>query len=260
MLEVRDLRVRYGPVEAVRGINLSIRRGELVALIGSNGAGKSTFLKALAGILRPVSGNILFEGEELAAAPAHHVVSRGIVLVPEGRRLFADQTVIDNLLLGAYRRRGTGDRGSAHAQIEHHLERFPALRERRDDLAGTLSGGQQQMLAISRGLMASPRLLLLDEPSLGLAPLLVRQIFDTIETLRRQGVTILLVEQLANLALRVADRAYVLVQGQTVLQGTSEELLNNPDIARGYLGRRASGREVNPCDCARGARPTEEIR
>jgi branched-chain amino acid transport system ATP-binding protein len=260
MLEVRDLRVRYGPVEAVRGINLSIRRGELVALIGSNGAGKSTFLKALAGVLRPVSGNILFEGEELAAAPAHHVVSRGIVLVPEGRRLFADQTVIDNLLLGAYRRRDTSDRRSAHAQIEQHLERFPVLRERRDNLAGALSGGQQQMLAISRGLMASPRLLLLDEPSLGLAPLLVRQIFDTIETLRRQGVTILLVEQLANLALRVADRAYVLVQGQIVLQGTSEELLNNPDIARGYLGRRAGGRKVNPYDGARGAYPTEEIR
>jgi branched-chain amino acid transport system ATP-binding protein len=253
MLEVRDLRVRYGAVEAVRGINLSIRRGELVALIGSNGAGKSTFLKALAGILRPVSGNILFEGEELAAAPAHHVVSRGIVLVPEGRRLFADQTVIDNLLLGAYRRRDTSDRS---AQIEQHLGRFPVLRERRDNLAGTLSGGQQQMLAISRGLMASPRLLLLDEPSLGLAPLLVRQIFDTIETLRRQGVTILLVEQLANLALRVADRAYVLVQGQTVLQGTSEELLNNPEIARGYLGRRAGG---GAYDCARGAQPTEEI-
>jgi branched-chain amino acid transport system ATP-binding protein len=180
-------------------------------------------------------------------------------LVPEGRRLFADQTVIDNLLLGAYRRRDTSDRGSAHAQIEQHLERFPVLRERRDNLAGALSGGQQQMLAISRGLMASPRLLLLDEPSLGLAPLLVRQIFDTIETLRRQGVTILLVEQLANLALRVADRAYVLVQGQTVLQGTSEELLNNPEIARGYLGRRAGGGKINAYDCAKGAQPTEEI-
>ena len=256
MLQVRDLRVRYGAVEAVRGISLSMRRGELVALIGSNGAGKSTFLKALAGILRPVGGNILFAGEELAAAPAHYVVSRGIVLVPEGRRLFADQRVIDNLLLGAYRRRDTSDRQSAYAQIEQHLKRFPVLRERRNSLAGTLSGGQQQMLAISRGLMASPRLLLLDEPSLGLAPLLVRQIFDTIEALRRQGVTILLVEQLANLALRVADRAYVMVQGQIVLQGTSKELLNNPDIARGYLGRRAGGRQVSAYDCAQ---PTEEI-
>jgi branched-chain amino acid transport system ATP-binding protein len=259
MLEVRDLRVRYGAIEAVRGISLSIQRGELVALIGSNGAGKSTFLKALAGILRPVSGNILFEGEELATAPAHHVVSRGIVLVPEGRRLFADQTVMDNLLLGAYRRRDTTDRKSAHAQIEPHLERFPVLRERRNNLAGTLSGGQQQMLAISRGLMASPRLLLLDEPSLGLAPLLVRQISDTIEALRRQGVTILLVEQLANLALRIADRAYVLVQGQTVLQGTSKQLLNNAEIARGYLGRRAGGRKVNAHNCATSTQTMEEI-
>jgi branched-chain amino acid transport system ATP-binding protein len=237
MLEVRDLRVRYGAIEAVRGIDLSVRQGELVALVGSNGAGKSTLLKALAGILRPVSGSIVFDGEELSKLPAHRIVSRGIVLVPEGRRLFADQTVLDNLLLGSYRRGNDGSREPARVRAEEYLERFPVLRERRDRPAGTLSGGQQQMLAISRGLMARPRLLLLDEPSLGLAPLLVRQVFDTIVELRRQGTTILLVEQLAKLALRLADRAYVLVQGQITLHGQSEQLLNSAEIVRGYLGR-----------------------
>jgi branched-chain amino acid transport system ATP-binding protein len=237
MLEVRDLRVRYGAIEAVRGIDLTVRQGELVALVGSNGAGKSTLLKALAGILRPVSGSIVFDGEEIAKFPAHRVVRRGIVLVPEGRRLFADQTVLDNLLLGAYRRRNAYRQARPHDRVEEHLDRFPVLRERRDRPAGTLSGGQQQMLAISRGLMAQPRLLLLDEPSLGLAPLLVRQIFDTIDELRRRGMTILLVEQMAKLALRRADRAYVLVQGRITLQGESEQLLNSPEIVRGYLGR-----------------------
>ena len=206
MLEVRDLRVRYGAIEAVRGIDLTLRQGELVALVGSNGAGKSTLLKALAGILRPVSGSIVFDGEEIAKFPAHRVASRGIVLVPEGRRLFADQTVLDNLLLGAYRRRNAYRQARPHDRVEEHLDRFPVLRERRDRPAGTLSGGQQQMLAISRGLMAQPRLLLLDEPSLGLVPLLVRQIFDTIDELRRRGMTILLVEQMAKLALRRITR------------------------------------------------------
>ena len=242
MLEVRDLRVRYGAIEAVRGLDLSVRQGELVALVGSNGAGKSTLLKALAGILRPVSGSIVFDGEEISKLPAHRVVSRGIVLVPEGRRLFADQTVLDNLLLGSYRRGDADGRLPAHARAEGYLERFPVLRERRDRPAGALSGGQQQMLAISRGLMARPRLLLLDEPSLGLAPLLVRQVFHTIAELRRQGMTILLVEQLAKLALRLADRAYVLVQGQITLHGPSEQLLNSAEIVRGYLGRGSGGK------------------
>ncbi len=242
MLEVRDLRVRYGAIEAVRGLDLSVRQGELVALVGSNGAGKSTLLKALAGILRPVSGSIMFDGEEISKLPAHRVVSRGIVLVPEGRRLFADQTVLDNLLLGSYRRGDEDNRVPAHVRAEGYLERFPVLRERRDRPAASLSGGQQQMLAISRGLMARPRLLLLDEPSLGLAPLLVRQVFDTIGELRRQGVTILLVEQLAKLALRLADRAYVLVQGRITLHGPSEQLLNSTEIVRGYLGRGSGGK------------------
>jgi branched-chain amino acid transport system ATP-binding protein len=237
MLEVRDLRVRYGAVEAVRGISLTVREGELVALIGSNGAGKSSCLKALAGIIRPVGGSIRLDGDELAAEPAHRIVGRGIVLVPEGRRLFGDQTVMDNLLLGAYGRRDReGDR-QRRARAAQHLEQFPILRERQHLPAGTLSGGEQQMLAISRGLMASPRLLLLDEPSLGLAPLLVRQIFEIIAALRREGRTILLVEQMARLALRAADRAYVLVQGRIALEGPAEELLAHPDVVRGYLGR-----------------------
>src|SRR5829696_778696 len=247
MLQVRDLRVRYGSIEALRGASLTVGDGELVALIGSNGAGKSTCLKAITGILRPVEGSIRFDGEELATAPAHRIVARGVSLVPEGRRLFGDQTVMDNLLLGAYRRRGGAGDASMRARAEDCLERFPILRERRNAPAGSLSGGQQQMLAISRGLMASPRLLLLDEPSLGLAPLLVRQVFGIIRDLKRAGSTILLVEQMANLALRVADRAYILEQGRVVLEGTSEALLANPEVARGYLGRLAgsmpSGRE-----------------
>ncbi len=238
MLEVSDLNVRYGAIEALRGVSLRVREGELVALIGSNGAGKSTCLKALAGILRPVQGSIRLDGEELAAEPAHRIVARGMVLVPEGRRLFADQTVMDNLLLGGYRRSGAGGEKGLRAQAEQYLQQFPILRERQHLPSGGLSGGQQQMLAISRGLMAAPRLILLDEPSLGLAPLLVRQIFDIIKALRRMGRTILLVEQMANLALRVADRAYILEQGRVALHGTSKELLSHPDVARGYLGGR----------------------
>ena len=252
MLQVRDLRVRYGSIEALRGASLTVGDGELVALIGSNGAGKSTCLKAITGILRPVEGSIRFDGEELATAPAHRIVARGVSLVPEGRRLFGDQTVMDNLLLGAYRRRrGIGD-ASVRARAEDCLKRFPILRERRNAPAGSLSGGQQQMLAISRGLMASPRLLLLDEPSLGLAPLLVRQVFGIIRDLKRAGSTILLVEQMANLALRVADRAYILEQGRVVLEGTSEALLANPEVARGYLGRLAGSKPAGREPAGRG--------
>jgi len=239
MLEVSNLRVRYGAVEALRGISLTVREGEMVALIGSNGAGKSTCLRALAGLVRPVEGSIRFRGTELAAEPAHRIVARGISLVPEGRRLFADQTVMDNLLLGAYRRRIKGGETTLRAQAQEHLRRFPILEERRDLPAGSLSGGEQQMLAISRGLMATPHVLLLDEPSLGLAPRLVREIFGIISALRQEGRTILLVEQMASLALRAADRAYVLEQGRVVLEGPARELLEHPDVARAYLGRRA---------------------
>jgi branched-chain amino acid transport system ATP-binding protein len=236
LLEVRDLRVRYGAIEALRGVDLSIRTGELVALIGSNGAGKSTCLKAIAGILRPVEGSVQFSGEEVSGEPAHRIVARGITLVPEGRRLFGDQSVMDNLLLGAYRRRGGPGAVDLRAKAQKYLDQFPILRERQSLPAGSLSGGQQQVLAISRGLMASPRLILLDEPSLGLAPLLVREIYGIIQRLRRSGVTILLVEQMANLVLRVADRVYILEQGRVALHGASRELLSNSDVRRGYLG------------------------
>jgi branched-chain amino acid transport system ATP-binding protein len=236
LLEVRDVRVRYGAIEALRGVDLNIRTGELVALIGSNGAGKSTCLKAIAGILRPVEGSVRFSGEEISGEPAHRVVARGVVLVPEGRRLFGDQSVMDNLLLGAYRRRGGPGAIDLRTKAQKYLDQFPILRERQSRPAGSLSGGQQQVLAISRGLMGSPRLILLDEPSLGLAPLLVREIYDIIQRLRRSGVSILLVEQMANLVLRVADRVYILEQGRVALHGAPRELLSNPDVRRGYLG------------------------
>lgn len=246
MLTVRNLQVRYGAIEAVRGVDLEVREGELVALIGSNGAGKSTILKAISGLLRPSGGSITFDGIELAGQPAKHMVDQGIMLVPEGRRLFGDQSVTDNLLLGGYRRRPEGGIAALRQMAEGHLDRFPILRERKDLPAGGLSGGQQQMLAISRGLMARPRLLLLDEPSLGLAPLIVRQIFDIIAELRRAGSTILLVEQMANLALRNADRAYVLERGQVVLEGTAADLIVHPRVASGYLGRRTAREDQPP--------------
>lgn len=238
MLKVSSLRVRYGAVEALRGINLEVREGEIVALIGGNGAGKSTCLKAIAGLVRPVDGSIRFNGRELAAEPAHRIVARGISLVPEGRRLFGDQTVMDNLLLGGYRRRMSGGERTLRIQAQEYLQRFPILQQRRELPASGLSGGEQQMLAISRGLMAMPQLLLLDEPSLGLAPRLVREIFEIITALRREGRTILLVEQMAKLALRAADRAYVLEHGQLILEGPARELLVHPDVVRAYLGRR----------------------
>ena len=245
MLKVRNLQVRYGAVEAIRGVNIDVREGEMVALIGSNGAGKSTFLKAISGIVRPSSGSIVFGGGELAGAPAHQMVARGMMLVPEGRRLFGDQSVTDNLYLGSYRRRPPGGSAEMRTMAEEYLTRFPILRERQHLPAGGLSGGQQQMLAISRGLMASPRLLLLDEPSLGLAPLIVRQIFEIINEFRRAGKTILLVEQMANLALKAADRAYVLERGEVVLEGNAKDLLSHPRVTSGYLGRRAAERN-NP--------------
>jgi branched-chain amino acid transport system ATP-binding protein len=246
VLTVRNLQVRYGAIEAVRGVDLDVREGELVALIGSNGAGKSTVLKAISGLLKPAGGSIAFEGAEMAGQPARRMVERGVMLVPEGRRLFGDQSITDNLLLGAYRRRPPGGAAALRAMAEDHLDRFPILRERKDMPAGGLSGGQQQMLAISRGLMARPRLLLLDEPSLGLAPLIVRQIFDIITELRRAGSTILLVEQMANLALRAADRAYVLERGEVVLHGVAAELLVHPRVTSGYLGRRTADRRTSP--------------
>jgi branched-chain amino acid transport system ATP-binding protein len=244
VLKVRNLQVRYGAVEAIRGVDLDVNEGEMVALIGSNGAGKSTFLKAISGILRPSSGSVLFGGIESAGAPAHKMVANGMTLVPEGRRLFGDQSVADNLYLGGYRRRPPGGSAELRNMADQYLTRFPILRERQHLPAGGLSGGQQQMLAVSRGLMASPRLLLLDEPSLGLAPLIVRQIFEIINELRRAGKTIMLVEQMANLALKVADRAYVIERGEVVLEGNAKDLISHPRVTSGYLGRRAAERNI----------------
>lgn len=236
MLEVRDLRALYGPIEALRGVDIDVREGEFVAIIGPNGAGKSTLLKTLCGIHRLAGGSIKFLGAEIAGLPAHAVVSAGIMLVPEGRRLFGDQTVLDNLLLGGFRRRPAGGIPELRVMGGTFLDRFPILRERRDQLSGSLSGGQQQMLAISRGLMARPRLLLLDEPSLGLAPLMVREVFSMIKRLRSEGTTILLVEQMASLALKLSDRAYVLERGRVLLEGLSRELLRDQRVLSGYLG------------------------
>ncbi len=232
MLEVRELDVYYGEIPALTGVSLSVARGEIVALLGNNGAGKTTTLRTISGLLAPRAGDVMLDGESLCGLPPHVIVRRGIAHVPEGRRVFNRLTVKENLEMGAYAR--------ADARITADLERvlalFPRLRERRAQVAGTLSGGEQQMLAIGRALMASPQLLLLDEPSMGLAPVLVEQIFETVRDINRQGTTILLVEQNAALALDVARRAYVLETGNIVLSGGATELAQNEDVRRAYLG------------------------
>ena len=232
MLAVNAINVKYGPIHAVRDVSLSVETGEIVTIIGANGAGKSTILKTLVGLLRSGTGEILLNGESLSSLSPAAIVSRGIALVPEGRRVFPRLDVLDNLLLGGY--------GKPRQQIEETLsqvfEMFPRLRERKRQLAGTLSGGEQQMLAIGRGLMSRPRLLFLDEPSMGLAPLLVQQIFETILTINERGTTILLVEQNAHMALAIADRGYVLEAGTIVLTGSAEELSGNPQVRNAYLG------------------------
>jgi len=235
MLSVRGLRVEYGHVQALRGVDLEAREGEITAIIGSNGAGKTSTLMAISGLAPMTGGEILFRGRSIARAPAHTITALGITQILEGRQLFADQTVEDNLLLGAYSR----PRGARHRTAElmdREMRRFPILRERRAQLAGTLSGGEQQMLAIARGLMSEPTLLLMDEPSMGLAPLMVREIARTIQTLKDAGATIVLVEQMASVALQLADRAYVLENGRVTLAGTGRELADNPDVKRAYLG------------------------
>ena len=235
MLSVRGLRVEYGHVQALRGVDLEAREGDITAIIGSNGAGKTSTLMAISGLAPMTGGEILFRGRSIARAPAHTITALGITQILEGRQLFADQTVEDNLLLGAYSR----PRGARHRTaelMEREMRRFPILRERRAQLAGTLSGGEQQMLAIARGLMSEPTLLLMDEPSMGLAPLMVREIARTIQTLKDAGATIVLVEQMASVALQLADRAYVLENGRVTLAGTGRELADNPDVKRAYLG------------------------
>jgi branched-chain amino acid transport system ATP-binding protein len=233
LLAVRNLQVHYGKIHAVRGVSLSLGKDQIVALIGANGAGKSTTLRAISGILAMTGGDVLLEGESLKELPAHRIVAKGIVQVPEGRRIFGRLTVAENLRLGAFlhddKRRIAGMEARA-------LDLFPALKERLTQVAGTLSGGEQQMLAIARGLMANPRVLLLDEPSMGLAPILVQKIFETVVEIRKQGVPVLLVEQNAFLALQVADYGYVIETGEVVLEGPGPELLANPQVKEAYLG------------------------
>jgi branched-chain amino acid transport system ATP-binding protein len=232
MLDVRDLHVYYGEIHALKGITFRVGQGEIVALLGNNGAGKTTTLRTLSGLLGPRTGEVTLEGASLVGVPAHAIVARGITHVPEGRRIFNRLTVVENLEMGAYTRAD----GEVGADMERVFVIFPRLKERRAQVAGTLSGGEQQMLAIGRALMARPRLLLLDEPSMGLAPVIVEQIFDTVQDINRQGVTILLVEQNAAMALAIAGRGYVLETGGIVLEGAARELADNPDVRRAYLG------------------------
>lgn len=233
MLRIRDLHTHYGQVHALKGISLDVQQGEIVALIGNNGAGKSTLLKTVSGLIRPTSGSSEFLGRRIDGLPSEEIVRLGISQAPEGRRLFPRSSVLENLEMGAYVRK---DRQAIRRDIEKLMDRFPILRERENQLAGTLSGGEQQMLAIARALMSRPRLMMLDEPSLGLMPMLVREIFRIIEEIHAEGTTILLVEQNARKALSIADRGYVLETGEIVLQGTAEELRNNDEVRKSYLG------------------------
>ncbi len=236
-LSVADLSVAYGAVRVLHGISLTVEEGEIVTIVGANGAGKTTLLKTLAGVLRPATGTIRLDGIEIGGRPSYWVARQGVVLVPEGRGIFGDQTVRDNLVLGALARRMGREPSAVAEDLERMLALFPALRERLDGLAGGLSGGQQQMLALGRGLMARPRVLLLDEPSLGLSPVLIRQIFDAIVRLRVEGLTILLVEQMAAQALALADRAYILERGRITLEGPAAIVREDPAVIQAYLGR-----------------------
>jgi len=232
ILEVRDLVARYGQITALKGISLQVGEGEIVALIGANGAGKSTTLRVISGLLRPAAGDVLIQGRTIRKASSRAIVRMGVVHCPEGRRIFTRLTVLENLRLGHYTR-GTTDLDQAKARV---YELFPILKERQSQLGGTLSGGEQQMLAIGRALMLTPKLLLLDEPSLGLAPMLVQQIFDTISEINHEGTSVLLVEQNANMALRMAHRAYVLETGRISLTGTGRDLLADAAVRKAYLG------------------------
>jgi branched-chain amino acid transport system ATP-binding protein len=227
----------YGSIQVLREISLRVHPGEIVTIVGANGAGKTTLLKSIAGILKPWRGQVMLDGEPIAGRPSYWVARRGVVLVPEGRGIFGDQTVRENLLLGTLARRDGQDAAAIARDLERSLTLFPALRERLDGLAGGLSGGQQQMLALARGIMAAPKVLLLDEPSLGLSPILVRQIFEAIGRLRQEGLTVLLVEQMAGQALALADRAYVLEQGRITLEGAASQVRENPSVMQAYLGR-----------------------
>lgn len=233
MLTINDINVFYGAIHAIKGVSLEVNEGEIVTLIGANGAGKSTILRTISGLLKPKTGIIQFEGQEIAGMPAHEIVKTGISQVPEGRRIFAEMSVLENLELGAFTRK---DKDGIKADMELVFNRFPRLKERIGQLAGTLSGGEQQMLAMGRALMSRPRLLLLDEPSMGLAPLLIKEIFAIIQDINKTGTTVLLVEQNANMALSIAHRAYVLETGRITLSGDAKELAASDEVRKAYLG------------------------
>lgn len=233
MLKIDNIHVYYGAIHALKGVSLEVHKGEIVTLIGANGAGKSTTLRTVSGLLAPKSGGISFLGENIAGMPAHEIVKHGISQVPEGRRIFAEMSVQENLEMGAFTRK---DKAGVEKDFEIVYNRFPRLKERRKQQAGTLSGGEQQMLAMGRALMSRPKLLLLDEPSMGLAPLLIKEIFSIIEDINREGTTVLLVEQNANMALSIAHRAYVMETGRITLQGTAKELAASEDVRKAYLG------------------------
>ena len=233
MLELQDLQVSYGGIRALKGVSIQVNEGEIVSLIGANGAGKSTTLRAISGLERAQSGKILYNGEDITGKPSKYMVQNGLILVPEGRLIFPDMTVLENLKIGAYLR---NDR-DVEADIQRMYSLFPRLKERAWQMAGTLSGGEQQMLAVGRALMSKPKLLMMDEPSLGLAPLVVKDIFSIIRTIRDSGVTVLLIEQNANAALKIADRGYVLETGRITLEGSGRELLSNPAVRAAYLGK-----------------------
>ena len=233
MLNVTDLNVHYGKIHAIKGVSFEVNEGEIVTLIGANGAGKTTILQAISGLLKPTEGSITFNGENVSKMPAHQIPEKGIAHVPEGRRIFADMTVHENLMMGAYIR---NDKDGIESDLERIFLNFPRLKERIKQIAGTLSGGEQQMLAMGRALMTRPKLILLDEPSMGLAPLLVDEIFNMIQTVNDAGTTVLLVEQNANKALHIANRAYVLETGLIKLSGSAADLLVNPEVQQAYLG------------------------
>lgn len=234
-LEIRDLHVSYGGIRALKGIDLTVEEGQIVTLIGANGAGKSTTLRAISGLQKPQSGSILYGGEELVGLPAKEIVRRGIIHVPEGRRVFPDMTVAENLKIGVFLRK---DKDGIASDMDYVYSLFPRLKERSWQPAGTLSGGEQQMLAVGRALMSRPKVLMMDEPSLGLAPLIVKDIFSIIRRVNADGITVLLIEQNANAALRIADYGYVLETGVIALTGTGEELLRNESVREAYLGKK----------------------
>ena len=233
MLEIRDLEVFYGMIQAIKGVSFEVNDGEVIALIGANGAGKTTILHTITGLLTPKKGQVIFEGQDITKVPAHKIVSLGMAHVPEGRRVFSHLSVYQNLKMGAYTRK---DKDEIEKTLETVYKRFPRLEERKNQIAGTLSGGEQQMLAMGRALMSHPRIILMDEPSMGLSPILVNEIFDIIQSVSASGTTVLLVEQNAKKALSIADRAYVLETGNIVMSGDAKELMNDDSIKKAYLG------------------------